>query len=150
MESTSSMLMAVGFSLGIPLFARRLCIAILHHPRTWLIAAVWIRVSDLELSCLSFLLLKLSLFELFSASFQRVVKERSAHSLIDVKLLKCVCNYSYRFSCCKASKTLCEQHREMKSERLHDKCAHRWLHMAMCVVFLSSRMCVNVISRMCM
>jgi hypothetical protein len=98
MESTSSMLMAVGFSLGIPLFARRLCIAILHHPRTWLIAAVWIRVSDLELTCLSFLLLKLSLSELFSASFQRVAKERSAHSLIDVKLLKCVCNYSYRFS----------------------------------------------------
>jgi hypothetical protein len=82
------MLMAVGFSLGIPLFAWRLCIAILHHPRTWLIAAVWIRVSDLELSCLSFLLLKLSLFELFSASFQRVVKERSTHSLIDVKLFE--------------------------------------------------------------
>jgi hypothetical protein len=79
MESTSSMLMAVGFSLGIPLFARRLCIAISHHPRTWLIAAVWIRVSDLELFCLSFLLLKLSLSELFSASFQRVAKERSAH-----------------------------------------------------------------------
>jgi hypothetical protein len=144
------MLMAVGFSLGIPLFARRLCIAILHHPRTWLIAAVWITISNLELSCLSFLLLKLSLSKLFSASFQRVAKERSAHSLIDVKLLKCVRNYSYRFSCCKASKTLCEQRHEMKSERLHDKCAHRWLHMAMCVVFLSSRMCVNVISRMCM
>jgi len=144
------MLMAMGFSLGIPLFARQLCIAILHHPRTWLIATVWIRVLDLELSYLSFLLLKLSLSEFFSASFQRVAKERSAHSLIDVKLLKCVYNYSYRFSCCKASKTFCEQHHEMKSERLHDKYAHRWLHMAMCVVFLSSRMCVNVISRMCM
>jgi hypothetical protein len=150
MESTSSMLMAVGFSLGIPLFTRRLCIATSHHPRTWLIVAVWTRVSDLELFFLSFLLLKLSLSELFSASFQRVAKERPAHSLIDVKLLKCVCNYSYRFSCCKASKTLCEQHREMKSERLHDKCVQRWLHMAMCVVFLSSQMCVNVISRMCM
>jgi hypothetical protein len=134
------MLMAVGFSLGIPLFARRLCIAILHHPRTWLITVVCIRVSDLELSCLSFLLLKLSLSELFSASFQIVAKERSTHSLIDAKLLKCVYNYSYRFSCCKASKTLCEQHPEMKSEGLHDKCVHRW----QCVLFSLVVECVSM------
>jgi hypothetical protein len=66
-----------------------------------------------------------------------------------VKLLKCVCNYSYRFSFVRSPKL--SVNNTMKwNQNVCMTNVYRWLHMAMCVVFLSSRMCVNVISRMCM
>ncbi len=83
MESTSSMLMAVGFSLGIHLFAGRLCIAISYHPRTWPIVAVWIRVSDLEL----FLLSSVKTLAIAMSSFLHPFKELQRKDQLIVLLM---------------------------------------------------------------